>query len=417
MDQSRLPRRWFAALLCFVVAGSTGTLYRFGLLNGLPPGLGLVNIRHAHSHLMYFGWVTPALMLLITSHLPLITGRQPSPWFQRVTTLTIFLALVAYIVFFFYGYQPAEINGWRVPLSVFASTFNVLAWYAFAYLYFRGTWKAVRSRPLRFWDASLIFLVLASMGAWGIAIIDRLQIDNPFWPQAMTHLFLDLFSEGWFVLATLGLAYSLHPVPVEAGKRAKLAGWGEQLIVIGLPVVFLLALPVSLVPGEIRALAAAGGLLVAIGILFSVGALWSQVPRRLSSWRPPLALLTLKTVVGLAMLLPVSARWAQQNNLRILYLHLLLLGFVSLGLFVTTSETWGRYNVPGQRWLVVTILLVLLSLVPLTGIWPTLWRGVWTFQLAGWVSFWPVLVVTGMLVVWLTKNRKPAPVDTSRNET
>jgi len=209
-----------------MIAGTTGTLYRFGLLYGLPAGLGLVNIRHAHTHLMYFGWVTPALMVLITSRLPAITGRQLSPWFRRVTTLTISLALIAYGVFFVYGYQPAPIGGWRIPLSFFAATCNVLAWYAFVYLYFRGTWKAQRIRPLRFWDASLVFLILASMGAWGIAIIDRLQIDNPFWPQAMTHLFLDMFSEGWFVLATLGLVYSIHPVPAEGGNKAKIAGWG-----------------------------------------------------------------------------------------------------------------------------------------------------------------------------------------------
>jgi len=405
VDQSKLPRRWLGALLCFVIAGTTGTLYRFGLLYGLPPGLGLVNIRHAHSHLMYFGWVTPALMVLISCRLPAITGRQLSSWFRRVITLTISLALLAYLAFFLYGYQPAQIGGWQIPLSVFAATGNVLAWYAFVYLYFRDTWKAQRTRPLRFWDASLVFLILASMGAWGIAIIDRLHIDNPFWPQAMTQLFLDMFSEGWFVLATLGLAYSIHPIPTGGGKKAKIAGWGEQLIVIGLPVVFLLALPVSLVPGGIRALAAAGGLLVTAGSLLSVAGLWSHVPRGLAGWRLPLALLALKAVVGLAMLLPVSARWAQQNTLRILYLHLLLLGFVSLGLFSVARETWGRHNVPGQRWLVVVIVFVILSLVPLTGLWPTAWRGAWTFQLAAWVSFWPVLAVVGMFLVWAISNR------------
>ena len=34
---------------------------------GLPGGLAYVNVRHAHSHLMFFGWVTPALMGLIAA--------------------------------------------------------------------------------------------------------------------------------------------------------------------------------------------------------------------------------------------------------------------------------------------------------------------------------------------------------------
>ena len=405
-----LPWIWLAALACFVIAGSTGSLYRFGLINGLPAGWGLVNIRHAHSHLMYFGWATPALMALIVTWLPRLTGRPISRRFQMVMSATIVVALLAYVMFFQYGYQLAEFDGRRIPLSVLMATLNVLAWYAFIFLYFRSTWGAQRTRPLRFWDASLIFLLLASMGAWGVAVVSRLQVDNPFWSQAMTHLFLDLFSEGWFVLAALGLVYAMHPVAPEKASQEKAAHWGEQLIVIGLPVVFLLALPVSLVPGGLRIIATIGGLLVTIGVLLSIAALWPTVPRGLTGWRVPLALLTLKVLVGLGTLLPVTARWGQQNSLRILYLHLLLLGFITLGLFVAAREAWGRMAVPGHRWLVLAILAVLLSLLPLTGLWPTAWRGLWTLQVAAWVSLWPLLVVTGMLVTLLLREWRAKPV-------
>ena len=405
-----LPWIWLAALACFVIAGSTGSLYRFGLINGLPAGWGLVNIRHAHSHLMYFGWATPALMALIVTWLPRLTDRPISRRFQGVMSATIVVALLAYVMFFQYGYQVAELNGRRIPLSVLMATLNVLAWYAFIFLYFRTTWGARRTRPLRFWDASLIFLLLASMGAWGVAVVSRLQVDNPFWSQAMTHLFLDLFSEGWFVLAALGLVYAMHPVAPEMVSQEKAAHWGEQLIVIGLPVVFLLALPVSLVPGGLRIIAALGGLLVTAGVLLSVGALWPAVPRKLTGWRVPLALLTLKAVVGLGTLLPVTARWGQQNSIRVLYLHLLLLGFITLGLFVAAREVWGRMAVPGHRWLVLAILAVLLTLLPLTGLWPTAWLGLWALQVAAWVSLWPLLVVAGMLVMLLLREWRAKPV-------
>ena len=183
------------------------------------------------------------------------------------------------------------------------------------------------------------------------------------------------------------------------------------MIVIGLPVIFLLAIPVSQVPGGLRVVAALGGLLVAAGVLLSVGALWPAVPRGLTGWRAPLALLTLKVLVGLGTILPVTARWGQQNSLRILYLHLLLLGFITLGLFVAAREAWGRQAVPGHRWLVLAILTLLLSLLPLTGLWPAAWRGLWALQLAAWVSLWPLLVVAGMLVTLLLREwrAKPAP--------
>ena len=106
--QTMLPRTWLAALGCFVIAGATGALLRFGLLQGLPAGLQLVNVRHAHSHLMYFGWVTPALMVLIVTWLPRLTGRKLSPRFQWAMGATVAAALLAYVMFIQYGYQSAE---------------------------------------------------------------------------------------------------------------------------------------------------------------------------------------------------------------------------------------------------------------------------------------------------------------------
>ncbi len=401
---TKLPRIWLAALACFVIAGATGSLLRFGLLYGLPAGLGLVNVRHAHSHLMYFGWVTPILMLFIITWLPRISGRSISSRFQWVMGFTVAVALLAYVMFIQFGYQSADINGQRLPLSVLAATLNVLAWYVYAYLYYRATRGLTRNRALRFWDAAIIFMILASLGAWGVAVVSRLQIADPFWSQAMTHLFLDLFSEGWFVLAVLGLVYAVH-----SPRSERLADWGEQLIVVGLPVLFLLALPVNLVPAGLRAIASVGGLLVVAGLLLTIWTLWPAVPGKFSGWRIPLVLLTLKALVGLGMVLPLTARWAQQNGLRILYLHLLLLGFVTLGLVVAARQLWGKRAVPGQRWLVAAVLLLLLSLVPLTGLWPDAWAGRWMLQGAAWASLGPVIVVTFMLIRLISRERQGEP--------
>jgi hypothetical protein len=56
---------WLTALGIFILAASTGAFMRFAMILGFPFGLMFTNVRHAHSHLMYFGWVTPALMGLI----------------------------------------------------------------------------------------------------------------------------------------------------------------------------------------------------------------------------------------------------------------------------------------------------------------------------------------------------------------
>lgn len=403
--RNTIPWIWPAALALFVLAGLTGSFLRYGQLSGLPAGLYLVNVRHAHSHLMYFGWATPALMGLIVAWLPRLCDRPISHRFRWAMGATVIAALLAYVPFLLFGYQSAEIGDSRLPISVFAATLNVLAWYSYAILYFKATGGVTRVRALRFWDAALIFMILASFGAWGVAIVTRLGVEDPFWSLAMTHLFLDVFSEGWFVLAVLGLVYASHRPSSESAAR-----WGEQLIVIGLPVLFLLAMPVNLVPGGLRAIAGIGGLLVGAGLLLTVAGVWPSVSGSVSGWRVPLALLALKAIIGLGMVLPVSALWAQQNGLRIFYLHTLLLGFVTLGLVVAAREMWGRTAVVGQRWLVLTILMLIVSLLPLTGIWPTVLSGRWALRAAAVISLGPVLIVFFMLLSLLFGGRQLHPV-------
>ena len=178
------------------------------------------------------------------------------------------------------------------------------------------------------------------------------------------------------------------------------------MIVIGLPVMFLLAMPVNLVPGGLRAIAGIGGLLVGAGLLLTVSAIWPAVSTGANGWRIPLSLLALKAIIGLGMVLPVTARWAQQNSLRIFYLHALLLGFVTLGLVVAARQIWSRAAVPGQRWLAAAVLIVLLSLVPLTGLWSPPWSGLWALQVAAVVSLGPALAVMIMLLRLLFGRRR-----------
>lgn len=400
-DSNSLRWTWRGALGCLALAGSTGALIRFGLLYGFPLELQYANVRHAHSHLMILGWVTPALMALIIAWLPRVTGRPLSAQLQtrfRVTMVTIFvLALLAYASFLFYGYQAMP-NG--LPLSAMAAGLNMLAWYVFIYLYWQATRGIRRSvLPLRLWDAALAFLTLASMGAWGIAVVARLQLQNPLWSLALTHLFLDLLAEGWLVLGVLGLAHATQP----AAATHLLARHGETLLVTGLPVVFLLAIPVNMVPTSARAVGSLGGVLVALGLVGQLATLW---PATSTSWKPPLAFLGLKTVTGFIVTIPTAALWVESAGLRISYLHWLLLGFVTLGLIAAAEVTWGKVAVRGRRWLTVAVIVLLLTLIPLTRLWPTVLSGRWAFVVAAWATLGPVTAAIAMLLATRRQWRK-----------
>jgi len=54
----RLSSFWQWAFLSFIIAGFAGFIFRLGFVISLPAGWDLSNIRHAHSHLMFFGWAS-----------------------------------------------------------------------------------------------------------------------------------------------------------------------------------------------------------------------------------------------------------------------------------------------------------------------------------------------------------------------
>jgi hypothetical protein len=387
---------WVAALLLFVLAGLTGSLYRFGVLYGLPADLQLASVRHAHSHLMYYGWVTPALMTLIAVHLlrRLPDGQVRKAWQRRfglVIGLTLGLALLAYIPFLLYGYGLAAVGTAQLPLAVIASFLNLIGWYAFAFLYWRLTRGRARQPAWRLWDLALGFLLLASLGGWGLALARPLQITNPAIISGLTHFFLDLFSYGWFALALLGLMVANWP---QVARHQHVDSWAEGLLVMGLPVIFLLSMPGGLVPPTVRVVAGVGGVMVAAGLWLYLWLLW---PRLGTAWRAPLLFMGLTGVTLVSISLPGMADWAAAMGLRVSYLHWLLLGFVSLGLLAAAADLWGEWAVYGRFAFTLAALVLILSLIPLTRFWPVAWSGRWVLILAAWVSLGPILVALGMI--------------------
>ncbi len=282
-----------------------------------------------------------------------------------------------------------------------ASGLNVFAWYAFVYVYVRARRygpRGAESLPVRLFDLSLWFLVLATLGAWGLPAMQVFGIENPALMTALTHLFLDLFSEGWFVLGVLGLVAaegSRRGPAVRKRHDGTAATWGVRLMVAGLPFTFALAMPSAMVPPLFEMLAHAGGALVAAGTLLVVAALWPGARGVL--WRFALAALAVKGLAEGAYSVLPGMDWAAHPAFRVLYLHVMLLGFVSVGLVSAARTAWGRAATPGRRAFAVAVAGLLASLVPLTPLWPAAWGGRWTYALAALLALGPALVALRML--------------------
>lgn len=400
----RLEWVWRSALAVFILAASTGALYRFGLVYGWTAGFHPVNVRHAHSHLMFFGWITPVLFALIARRVASSVGRPLPMSMQWILGGCFAAALLSYPLFLLLGYTPVALGSKHIPLAVVGSTLNMVAWYAFVVWYRRASKGVPRTEGQLLWDAALIFLVLATLGAGGLAMLKPLGVQSDVWTSALTHIFLDFFSEGWFVLSVLGLAhYALRGGGREGGH------WSIYLLCLGLPLTFAMGMPSRLVTPGLNILARVGGVLIAVGLLANVRLLWpATATRERWLWRVPLALLTLKALGQLGGSAIPGLWLADVHGMRILYLHLMLLGFVSLGLIAAAGHEWGRDTTRGCGWMYLAVCMVLASLVPLSPLWPIALGGRWAFVLAAWLSFAPIAAAAAMLIRNILRNRARA---------
>lgn len=154
---------------------------------------------------MYMGWATPALMGLIWTLLPSKATKASRRLFQRIVGATFAAAILCYPLFLLFGYTPVQMGPVRMPIAAAASGLNILCWYAFVGLYAVRTWGLARTGPLRIWDVALSLLTVSTLGAWGIGVLHGFDVYGSIWTTAAIHFYLDLFSEGWFVLGVLGV--------------------------------------------------------------------------------------------------------------------------------------------------------------------------------------------------------------------
>ncbi len=391
-------RVWMGAIACFILAAGTGFFFRSIQFLGIPaefpwPGgavpLDMGHIRHAHTHVMYFGWVTPVVMLLM---LP-----EPARYGRHIMVLLV-LAVLAWAPFLLLGYKP---------LSIVLSTSTMLTWYAFGIRYLRDRWRGKLSpqggpstaedaggiprRDVRHMhDAALMLLIVASMGAWGLGMTMAMGLDHSLAYELSLHVFLDLFAEGWLMLSVLAaMLRSAHrSIP-------RHAFW---LLVAGIPTLFLLGVAPERLPWALRLVGSLGALLTVAGLWLVLRTVRTRLHR---VWTLPVTLMYVKIVVHVGLAIPQIASWGLTAGLRIPWLHLVLLGIVTTGLVAAVHDRFGSRWTRGWPTLQISIILVLMSLFLLTGLWPESLRGTWAGPVVAGIALLPLIAMTRMLVATL----------------
>lgn len=408
------------ALVSFTLAGLTGAGLRFGLVYGFPWALNYADVRHAHSHLMFFAWVTPAAMLLAAQALSDRGRRLPGG--GGVAIAAAAMGLAAYLPFLSSGYRLTPVGDAELPLSMMASGLNGLVWYAFAGLWWFAARRLRRDAVMRYFDGAVILLVAASLGAVGLAWMGMSAVESAALQAAFVDVFLTLFADGWFGVAIVAGALvavrrdagALTATRRDAGARVAwphavggavasrrdtgakpIAAWPATALVVGL---LLRSVSRFLADGLgwswTAPFEAAGGAIAALAWLAAVVHVW---PKRGAAGPPTLlhvalGLLATKAVAELAMATPAGDAWVTANGLRVFLLHAFLLGAISIGLVAVFRARYGSAAFRGATVFALAVGVMLVSLLPLTGLWPMAYAGRWALTFAAVAALGPPLV-------------------------
>jgi hypothetical protein len=393
-------------LLLFGLAAWTGVWLRWSFLNGIVGDFTSLDfIRHAHSHLMFFSWAVPLPFWFMLKKLERDGLGSVLDPFRKGIYLVIFLGLSTYPFFLLYGYGAVAIGSAHIPIAAALSGINMIAWYVMGGLYYRARRQLTPPEDQHYlwWDGAWIMLIVSSLGAWGVSVVEFGGMESVRLGKALTHFFLATFTEGWCLITALGIMNSY----LQRDKRdPSTHRYAFYAILFGAPLTFPLGMSPALLTPPLLWCGRVGALIVASGIAWWVFRQWKLSPDQnlgLVIW---LVLLILNfAAMATAVLLP-SKWWVGQHGLRILYLHIMLLGVFSMAywLIIPTQFQMASHQ-RWSRWMIGSGLLVILSLLPLSSLWPMNWSGVWAYQAVFWIALAPALVGVAWGIVTLKQSR------------
>lgn len=281
------------------------------------------NLLHAHSHFAFGGWIMPLLTWLLTKYFPSTANIRFVHW-RNIVFLILFSAYGMLGSFPFQGYAPT---------SIFFSTLSTLAGFYLAIILWKVTKPERSGVAEKFLRAGLLYLVLSSIGPFSTAPLIVMGKQGTSIYFDAIYFYLHFQYNGWFTFAILALLYKIM------GDRPDQKNGNRvfDLMNIACAPAFVLSV-LWHTPGVIFNII--GGLAALLQIV-ALYYFWKDAARM--KWKDSfvsslvkisLAALSIKIVLQAVSAIPAVASLAYtERNFVIAYLHLVLLGFISLGAF------------------------------------------------------------------------------------
>lgn len=318
--------KYFRVPLIFLFIGSLlGVSLRFQLYSPLP-GIQYTNVLHGHSHIMFLGWVFNAI------YLSFVYNFTPANYHSFYKKLFIAFQVVnvgMLISFPMQGYGA---------ISIVLSTIHTLMTFLFSVAFFKHT-RGFHSESLRLAKFAMAFLVISAIGPFSLAYITSQGLQQTDWYNYAVYFYLHFQYNGFFFLSIASLfVQMLEPGAETKTLLRKILNW---FIIATIPTYFLSILYSK--PGIVFNIIGTAGATLQL-IAFATLLLWARRTYSIIGSRFQssgffliviLAAIGIKCVLQLMSGLPQYAALAYElRPIVIAYLHLILLGIVTLFLLV-----------------------------------------------------------------------------------
>jgi hypothetical protein len=348
----RLQQRLLVFSFCnlFLVALLGLLLRSFPFLSYLP--FRYQNLLHGHSHFAFGGWIMPVLLAVVMKVFNELRNRIAYRHWRNIAVLMLVSAYGMLVDFPLQGYAPVSIA--FSTLSIVATVYVTLQ-----------VWKASRqmeqTSAILFLKWGLLYACLSAIGPFATGpLIAMGKSGTPIYFNAI-YFYLHFQYNGFFSFTVFAVLYQLlqNHGSVANGRKAF---W---LLNSACVPTYALSVLWSQPPVVVNTIGAIGACLQLAGVAYLLADVRkSLVMKAFPLLRLSLGALLVKFVLQLLSAAPTIALLAyHQRNFVIAYLHLVLLGFISLFVFAVAlpKNNFSRFGVRAFLFSLVTTetLLVL----------------------------------------------------------
>ena len=185
----------FIALAYFLIASSLGIILRLFPTANINANYKF--IVHTHSHIALLGWVYIGLTTLIFHLFIKEEAKKRYSKLFLVTQITIIGMLISF-----------PITGYALFSIIFSTLFIICSYWFYAF-YRKNNNFSKDSYASKFINASLLFMIVSSIGPWALGMIMNTLGSTSHWYKNAIYFYLHFQYNGWFIFCLLGLFFNI----------------------------------------------------------------------------------------------------------------------------------------------------------------------------------------------------------------